>query len=434
MQDRLSTNDRFAPLYPPGSADLAITPCLPVPRFPAAPARRNETGVHDFYTDRLLAEYAVPGTPDRVALVDKLFPHARFDAMLLAANDEVRTATVDLHPRTLSWVLSRGSEFVQYVRSPSVRRQFGLDDAELHLCFNYDLDTVDRDNAMFYDKRFHLHLNCWPRRDLAGLVPVPFGSVQDVVMRRRIIDPLAYLSARVLRDLFGGSIEGRRLLVEPEEAPGAPIGLSVRLGGWTALADGSAAQILTRLHRAAQEAYDQIREAFVGPAPSGMWQRPCLRPQAEVAAALDQISWLAAETRAGLVALRGMLRDLAPGEVDAVRTDSERAVRTLTLAGLDYSVGFSEAPPPESGRDGRDSGTYTDEDPDVLLTLQCRLLGDVGGAGLPPLRGVRAARLDRKAGKEMSEAEISERSAFLQGFRAVLPRHQQVERTGTAPA
>ncbi|NJP42527.1 hypothetical protein [Actinacidiphila epipremni] len=399
--------DRFTDLYPAGAADLPVAASLAVPRFPAAAERRNDTGVDAFYAERLLAAFRVPGTPDRIALVDKLFPHARFDAMWLAADDEPRTATTDMARAGLERVLSLGRDFVRYVRSPATAARYALGDAAVHLCFNYDRDTVDRDNAMFYDKRFHLHMNCWPERDLEGLSAQPYGSIADPVMRRRLIDPLAYLGARVLRDLTGPTVEGQPTEVEPDRVPGAPVGLAVRLAGWDALAGPVAAGVLRTLHRGAEQAYAEVRAAFVGSAePSGVWQRPALLPEAEVRRRLAAIGWLGPDTAADLLTLRNALRDLGPGEIEAAREDPRRAVRSVTLAGLDYSVGMSQAPGPE--------------DAPVLLTLQPRLLGDVGGAGLPPLRGLRAVRLDRRSGAVMTDGEIAERSAFLLGYLASL--------------
>jgi hypothetical protein len=53
---------------------------------------------------------------------------------------------------------------------------------------------------------------------------------------------------------------------------------------------------------------------------------------------------------------------------------------------------------------------------DVTLVMQCRLLGDVGGAGLPPLKGHAAVRLDRRHGDVMTEAEIAERTEFRRQY------------------
>ena len=75
----------------------------------------------------------------------------------------------DLAPRTLNVVFDLAYRFVAYISQPETVERFGLHGAQLHLCFNHDRDTVDRDNAMFFDKRFHLHLNLWPERDLDWL-------------------------------------------------------------------------------------------------------------------------------------------------------------------------------------------------------------------------------------------------------------------------
>jgi len=89
--------------------------------------------------------------------------------------------------------------------------------------------------------------------------------------------------------------------------------------------------------------------------------------------------------------------------------DPVRGAVELVLAGLDYSVGLycphrHSATAPLARAE------------EVILVMQCRLFGDVGGAGMPPLRGVTAVRLDRSTGQVMSDDEVKQRSEFRDGF------------------
>jgi hypothetical protein len=401
---------RLDAIYPAAAQEAIVVPGFPIPRFPDAAQARNLTSARAFYGERLVAEYEVDGCADRVGVVDKLFPHSRFDSMLLVTNDEIRTASTDLAPSTAAVLFWLAHRFVDYISEPEVTRKFRLDGAEIHVCFNFDRDTTDRDNAMFYDKRFHLHLNCWPGYDLSGIVGVPFSSLGDRVLRRRIIDPVAGLAAQVLRDAIGSAIEGHRLLVSPAELPGAPVGLAIRLPGWSALSDGTVPTIARQLHEAAEDAYRQVREALIGD--SGPIQpriRPALLPLARSRAQLARLSWLSTSSRDGLLQLASLLEPLCEAEVAARCDDPIRSEAELTLAGLDYTIGIycprSHSPEQPLARAA-----------EVILTMQCRLFGDIGGAGLPPLRGAAAVRLDRQSGPQLTVEQISERDSFRDGF------------------
>jgi hypothetical protein len=402
--------ERFAELYPPYADRMRVSTRLPVARFPDAVQIRNEKGVRSFYGDRLVGLYDVVGTDDRIGVVDKLFPHSRFDSMLLAANERVRSSVTDLAQVSLATVFEIAHGFVRYVSRDDVTAQFDLDGAEVHVCFNYDADTIDRENAMFYDKRFHLHLNCWPGHDLDSIDTVTYGSVSDMLARRRLMDPIAFLAPRIIRDLVGTSIAGHRLLVDPADVPGAPAGLKVRLPGWHALGEPSVPRLLRGLHEAAARGYTAIREAFVGAAAVPRpWTRPVLLPRTAIRANLDRIDWLSGESKAGLGVLVDALRDVTAEQMDVFRRDPVAAALRLTLAGLDYSIGLF-SPRPHSAQ------ARLIDTPEVILVMQCRLFGDVGGAGLPPLRGASGVRLDRRSGPVMTDDEVKQRVAFREGF------------------
>lgn len=403
-------SDRLAELYPDSVASVRVATNFKVPRFPTAPQVQNETTVRTFYKDRLLAEYEVTGGPDRLGVVDKLFPHSRFDAMILAANDAKRSSVSELAPATLNAIFDLAARFVDHVSDPMVLERFGLEGSEVHICFNYDRDTTDRDNAMFYDKRFHLHLNCWPASDLASIETVRFGDIEDPVVRRRIVDPVSTLAARVIREVAGGDLHGHSIEDGLSADDGQPVGLRVRLGTWSSLRDTSVHKLLQSLHDCAERAYRDIRTAFVGVPDSGPpWTRPTLLAHDRIQENLAGIGYLSNGSRAALNLLAASLADLDEREIEKCRNDPAYAVRRMSLNGLDYSVGFYSRHGNTAARPLRDAQ-------DVTLLMQCRLFGDVGGAGLPPLRGNAAVRLDRKSGPVMSEVEIAERTEFRRRY------------------
>ena len=402
--------DRFARLYPTSVAEALVAPTFAVPRFPTADRVRNETTVRQFYSDRLLAEFDIAGSEDRIAIVDKLFPHARFDAMVLASNDVVRSSTSDLSPVTLGAIFELCERFVAYVSDPGVVARYGLENGEIHVAYNYDRDTIDRDNAMFYDKRFHLHLNCWPAGDLAKVTPIRYGDVSDPMIRRRLVDPVAALAARIIREAAGGELDGFALSRSAHAGPGDPVGLKVHLGTWSALREPAFHKLLRSLHDVAEGAYRDIRTALVGdPEPYAPWTRPRLLSDGEVADNLHKVTYLSPRSRDDLMLLARQLSDADAASMAAWRADPLLAVRRLSLNGLDYSIGLYT-------REVISAERALSAASDVGLLMQCRLFGDVGGAGLPPLRGNAAVRLDRKDGPVMSQGEIDARTGFQAGF------------------
>ncbi|MFV2088588.1 hypothetical protein [Micromonospora sp. LOL_021] len=401
---------RLDALYPAAAEKVMVMPKLPTPRFPEAASVRNNTSARKFYGERLIAEYEVAGSTDRLGVVDKLFPHSRYDSMLLASNDDIRTATTELAAATIDAIFSLGHRFVRYLSDPTTTERFGLHGAEVHLCYNFDRDTIDRENAMFYDKRFHLHLNCWPGRDLEAVSGLPYRDLDDRLLRLRLIDPIAFLAPRVIRDKLGPTVAGHRVIVDPAEIPQAPVGLALQLPGWSALSDGTVPAIVRTLHEAASAAYAEVRSAFTG---GQLVARPRTRPpllsSTDIRKRLGRYRWLSSDTRAELLRLASLLDSLDESEVAARCDHPARATTGLALDGLDYSVGIF-------CRQAHSTSYPLLDAPEIVLVMQCRLFSDVGGAGIPPLRGVSAVRLDRRSGTVMTEEEIKQRSAFRDGY------------------
>ena len=398
-------------LYPEGVLDTQVITRVPAPRLPSAPPREwNGTTPHRFYKDRLIRETACRGLADRLAIVDKAFPHSRYDAMVLASNDDVRSDMASLE-RSTAWTIMRlAHSFVSYAHAPATVARFGLAGGQTHVCYNYDVDTTDRENAMYQEKRFHLHLNCWPGRDLAGLHAMRFGDLPATPERWRIVDPVSFIAQRVAFDALGGSMGGYPIL-PPDARRDAdqrlPIGLKVVLPGWHVFLRKHFALLLQGLHITLRHGYEAVYLAFVGkPYERPVeWSRPRLLEATEIERNVKAMSWLTPEAKDGLVRLGSVLRDVQPREIEWYKSHPGSAVR-LALGGLDYSVGFSGAPIPDGGSPSADS------DDRVIMALQLKLFGNVGGASLPPLAGSSAAKLDRMSGSEMMSEEIADRLEF----------------------
>ncbi|WP_230394012.1 hypothetical protein [Plantactinospora alkalitolerans] len=396
---------------------LPVIPGLPMPRLAAPPPDVRNLSPHyrDHYGPHILREYPTGGSGDRIAVIDKAFPHSVYDMMLLATvgDDRVIASSVsDVPEAMLTALLTICEQFVRYIHASSTRRRFGLDGAQLMIGTNYDPSTTDRDNGQWWDKRMHWHLNCWPAAAYRDASIVPLGEVDDVNKRRALVDPIAHLAAQVMCDAFRTQpLPAGCHLAGDTDLPsdGGPVGFKIALPSWDFLPDAACARLLVHLHDVATGAYARLRESFTGsPATSPPWTRPGLLPPDQVATNLDELAWLSEPGRQGLLMLRSLLRDVTSYEMNLMRADMDLANRCLTLAGLDYHLGFW-SPPQSSSRRGR---------PPVYLVMQFKLLSAIGSS--PAIGGGVASILDRYCGPIMSAQQTRLRRQFQDDFLGVL--------------
>lgn len=398
--------DAFSSLYPAEAGRIGVVLGFGVPRLAnPPPSVRNLGSARDFYGQAMLAEFEVDGR-DRIAFIDKAFPHSRYDLMMLASDDDIRCAVTELGPVAGELVFEIAHRFLTYLGDPETIDRYGLSGGRFHLCYNYDRDTQDRENSMFYDKRFHLHLNYWPGSDLRAPAVVRWGDIDSGRLRRRLLDPITFLATSVMRDATGGVVAGRPVMPVDDRrdlAMGLPPGLKIRFDGWDVLRGRRITSALETLHEVADTAYRRLHRAFTGEehAPAA-WRRPRLLSAARIRANLDDVDWLSPDSREGLARLAGALRDVDEADMQRFRSDEALRVHRMALGGLDYAIGmFSRA------CNRADAPLVAGDE--VYLTMQCRLFGDIGGAGLPPLGDAAIVKLDRSAGPAMSAAELESR-------------------------
>lgn len=406
-------SDSLASLYPTTTDEVRVALRLPAPRLPNPPSgARNLGSAREFYGPAMLREVQV-ADGDRLAFIDKAFPHSRYDVMMLVSDDEIRCAVTEVAPATKRLMLDVAASFVDYLSTPEVVREWDLGNGHLHVSFNYDRDTHDRENSMFYDKRFHLHLNYWPGRDLRDLDTVRWANITDTALRRRLIDPVADLASTVLHDKLGGKAAGWPLLTPDAERDvrlGLPFGPKLRLPGWAALRDPGFPALLDELHRAADAAYRELFECLTGhqfqPMP---WYRPPVLSVGEAVANLRRLEWLSTAGLDRVARLAGLLRDVPPAQMAAFRSDERERIRRMSLGGLDYAISlFSQS----RNTDRQPLAAH----PETYLVLQAKLFADIGGAGLPSVDRVPLVRVDRSAGAVMTGGEIADRVGMRERF------------------
>ncbi|MFH8626029.1 hypothetical protein ACH4A8_29815 [Streptomyces vietnamensis] len=397
-------------LYPAAAWDLPVNPALPAPRLPEPPEElTNLGGYREHYGPFILRELPVPGHAERLAAIDKAFPHSPYDLMLLVARDDVlRTHVGNTPDAVLAALLHAAYAFTEFTESPTATRRFGLAGARLGIGWNSD-PTTDRDNGQWWDKRLHLHLNCWPAAVYGTARPVPLAAISDVTTRRSLIDPIAHIAHQVMADaLRSAPLPPGCHILEPDlardAALGLPVGLKLRLPGSTFLTTADCRVLLRALHTTAETAHRAVLMAFTGhtdaPAP---WQRPSLLPPDVVQNNLTALPWLSRPTAADLLRLRAVLKDVTSAQLRLLAERRWTANRCLTLGGLSYNTAFFTPRPVGTSGEG-----------DWYLVMQFKLVSYIGSS--PAVGGAVASVIDRAGGPVMTPDDRARRAGFQNAF------------------
>ncbi|MGG8410496.1 hypothetical protein ACM614_30040 [Streptomyces sp. 12297] len=396
-------------LYPATAWDLPVNPGLPAPRLPHPPEERsNSGGYREHYGPFILRELPVTGHAERIAAIDKAFPHALYDLMLLVARDDVlRTHVGNTPDEVLATLLAGAYAFTEFTAGPAAAQRFGLAGGRLGIGWNCD-PTVDRDNGQWWDKRLHLHLNCWPATVCTAARTVPLAGIEDITVRRSLVDPAAHLAHRVMSDALSGVVlpAGCRLLAPDlarDAALGLPVGLKLRLPDPAFLTTPECRALLRALHATAETAHRAVLTAFTGntdaPAP---WQRPALLPADTVRAQLAALPWLSTSSVTDLLRLRAALKNVTPAQLRLLQARPWVANRCLTLAGLSYNTAFVTPRPVRTGEG------------DWYLVMQFKLVSYIGSS--PAVGGAVASVIDRAHGPVMTAGDRARRAAFQRAF------------------
>ncbi len=428
-------------LYPAAAFDLLVNPSLPAPRLACPPQERNNpdpTRYRDYYGPNIRHEISVPGQEERVAIIDKAWPHTINDVMLLVASDQYRHTNVDSVPdAVLDTLLQCALAYVDLVCASPPSQNDQVKGGRLTIGWNFD-PTLDRDNGQWWDKTMHWHLNLYPPQVFTAESPMAFGDVTDSRVRRALIDPTAYLAAQVLsRALYQGAdvaLPGHRLILPAgcvgfDSSPHSdahahlPIGLKIRLPGWNFLTTQACRDLLRNLHQLMTSTYHHVRSALTSSARMGpAWTRPQLRPPAETKDHLSRLAWLDRDTREGLLHLHALLRDISPRQMDALQRNRDLASRFLTLAGLSYNITLTTRTPV-----GADLARIDD----LFLVVQVKLFSWVGHS--PALGQSVAAIIDRHRGPIMDDSMLQHRAHLQREFVTHASRRLRA-RDSTVPA
>nr|AEP14313.1 hypothetical protein [Sulfobacillus thermotolerans] len=332
-----------------------------------------------------------------LALTTKRFPHAPFDAMIMAFGDNEKRSVHDLSTDGLNAVLRSGLAFIEFVQDPAVAVRYKLMEGHCCLIYNFDL-TKDRENGMS-NKRFHMHLNYWPSYTTLMKRPTTFANLSSVE-RVRLFDPLLFAGPGIVRDIIPVDTQ----VVMPcswtvDEAIkfGLPIGSTFEIvGGWRTLQTERFAIWLQQVHESLANAYSNVRRELVQEPFEDPWSRPNLVPP-DVRIKRIDAQPLSDDARKLLKYLAIPLQNLNPQLIQYLRSHKKLRIRHMSLQGLSYSVAFH---PLGWGQDTK-----------ILVVVQLRLFTDIGGASLTYFPGFPLIRVQRNEGT-LSASEIQTRVQF----------------------
>ncbi|MEY6431338.1 hypothetical protein ABC977_02830 [Thioalkalicoccus limnaeus] len=410
-------HDPFGVLYPAATDAMAVAldqvqiPGPPV-GFDLTPAESRDPDPAVRYRRRTIQRLTGRDwAGDRMALIDKATPHALYDLMLSEVSVDEKPSPRDVALATNQSLWRIGSNFIAFVSDPAVRRDFGLAGGVPHLAMNCDPNTRDRESVQAA-KQFHLHLICWTRDELAGLArPDRFAEVAQVTTRRQVLDPLAFVAARLLPPMLGDRplqpLGGRWLAPDDRACLDGtrPFGASIRLPGWSVLAQPAFGVMIQVIHDRLITLATLLLEAFTGKLMSpDPWRRHRLLAAERIRANLRELA-LPVEACTALEVFAARLRDLPEAVVRRLaRGGSVRRQHLMTLNLPSYALCLHGA-----------GGAAATPDSAVDLSIQPRLFSGIGGAGLVGLAGVPCVRIARGRGR-YSFAQWAERARFQRDF------------------
>lgn len=314
-------------------------------------------------------------------LVDKQYPHALHEVMLMSAGTSVRPG---LHQHSVAFtrsVAAVGTAFAGYCRHAGLYPV---------LSWSYDPATVDRESIQG-EKRFHAHLTARTPADLEAVrgLTRPLATYPPQ-RQRRVVDEATVLAAVLAADRLP-ALEHLQP-VTPLSCPQATASIALRIpGGWDALP--GALDGLSAVHGVLEGIYADVTSAWTT-GEAGTWHRPQLLPQPR---------WRPF-TGAAADALEHYMRGLVPAAAAGVggATPRRRATHVYPLAGLAYSVVISE------------------DDGELWAYVRPVVFSDLGGAGVTMIGGT-VTKVTKGIGTFTAQ-QMGERAGFQGEFLSWLRR------------
>jgi hypothetical protein len=332
------------------------------------------------------------GPDESYMLIDKRYPHAEREIMVMSAGARLRPGLHDHSPAFAAALGALTACFAGYCAAAGLYPV---------LSWSYDPATIDRESIQG-EKRFHAHLVGRTGHELAqaASLAVPAGAY-PARRRRRTVDEACILGAMIAGDCLASVRLHALELIEPLSTSQATACLQLRVrGGWPSFTDPALFTDLRTLHQILRGIYDATARACLTGA-AGQWQRPALDASQASQVRLP-LSVASRDALAHyLTALQPSL--LADTAFYADTRNRDRTTHIYPLADLAYSVCFSE----HHGQ--------------LFAHIRLNVFSDLGGAGVSVINGT-VVKIRKGAGT-YDEDELAARSGFQRGFLTALLRH-----------
>lgn len=381
-------HEHGTPLLPPeldkARAAIPVACPLEIPGRPTCSARhrtRDLANVMNIWSRTQVLAHTGTGPGESWMLVDKQYPHALREVMVMSAGARVRPGLFQHSAAFARSVAAVGAAFAGYCHHNGFYPV---------LSWSYDPATTDRESIQG-EKRFHAHLTARTPADLETVRALTRPLTTYPPQRqRRVVDEATVLAAV----LAAGRLPPLEHLgpAAPLSGPHATASLALRIpGGWDALP--GALDDLSTVHGVLEGIYADVTSAWTA-GQAGIWHRPHL---------LAQPRWRPFTGAAG-DALGHYMRALVPGAAAGVSdaTPRRRATHVYPLAGLAYSVVISE-----------DAGQ-------LWAYVRPVVFSDLGGAGVTMINGT-VTKVTKGIGVFTAQ-QMGERAAFQGEFLSWLRR------------
>lgn len=339
---------------------------------------------------------------NEIAFINKLSPHSLYDCMLMCMEKE-NSSISDLSDEAAKFVFEMTYKFIEFVSEKQIMDEYDLYDGYMHICYNYDPFTIDRESGMS-EKRFHLHMNYWRKRDISLDDTKYLGEICDKNLVRRMVDPLTIIGEYVLYDMLK-YFKIEENILEPNISRdieyGLPIGLKIKYDGCEVLKSFEFSKKICKLHILLCDIYNEFEKIFcININRNGKWKRSLLKNVEEIKQGILKSSWLSEYSRLLMFFLAENLRNINSIPEKYFLENRDGRIRHLCMNGLNYSLSFFS--PNENSAEIKLINQR-----DFYLVIQPKMFSDIGGAGLPCIGGIAAAKLKRNAiGFTEKEAEM----------------------------
>jgi hypothetical protein len=370
----------------------------------------------------ILGQESIDG--QTLIIVDKSNPHSLTDVMISVFGSDkpvisFADASNETRQKVLEWMLG----FATYVTTDEVNSSFDLTDGFMRIGINIDHETQDRGGLQGM-RTLHPHCLCFSKLGETSPVHTLDLNARDDLLS--IVDPLAHVGPRIIRDHFqAGSFpdsiyETFEVNDEGDEEKVMPFAFNMRLkDSWGTLLQPIMGQAFADLDTTMQRIYLDIRTAVTGTDPGHKletWQRYSVLDPDSAARNIDALPHLSNESRDSLKLMASSLRTISPEVMNRLRVARAAgkvsfAEKILAYAGLAYGLTLYS---PGTIGEMRDKDGWRGN---AYVAVQPFLRRPPGVAGLNFDSEGHLFKIERHRGaKPMSLGEEVLRQTFQKGF------------------